>query len=1137
MAGTATPTVTLQTGPETGTKVADFTSPANLIRNTTRNYTFTPDSPVTLAPSTQYWVVMEEGTTAVNPRITLEEGEDDTPVDGATMGNAAYHRFKNETGDFRLYTVQDQVVALGVRGVRFNALATGTVVAAAPNVFRVPAVLSADLSGIADANGVTGIASTATYTWQRLDAHGTTLEAADIGTGSTYSLTDADAGKRFRVVVSFRDDDGYAEGPFTSAATAAITAAAETCAPTLTGGATLVWTGTVPIRAAPSSYGFMASESDSLSNPTFTVGSNTYTVDAVVARTDGRLFLSLDKALTTDDRTGLAFHACRAPLDLLSATHVASGFHYIWGNSGVNWSSHAERTVHLTEDSAKPTFVEARVNGTSLVITFNEELGTAGSLANSAFAGKKTPDGGSETDLTFSTTTAPSISGRTVTLTLASTSAVSATDEDVKISYTKPTTGTANKIVDVVSNEADSFTDEEVINELADQVPPELATTGAAVLAADGVTLTLTFNEPLKTTSVPDEDAFTVEATPAGGVEAEVDLASTTPVTVDGSTVVLKLAVAITHNDTDVKVSYETPTSGAVIEDTNANDAADITDQTVTNNSEAPRVSIEAIYDDATPVMAYPEFRVTRSIASTSALTVNIEFTQDEAYVHSTTTTVTIPANQTTQSQEVFISSSHQLTSGDFTATVAAGAGYAPAVTPDDSDTVAIKIPTPAIAGSAFPETAISVDEGESVDVQVDINIYPGAARPKRQNSISGVLFQAQTATISVDYTHISRSFSPSTSDWTASSDGGYTAMDIFTVQTVEDEVYEGDETFTVTFTAVPGAPSLHIPTGSGTLTITITDDDTLEVSDVEVSSTPTGGYYGATDTISITVTFNGKVTVTGTPQFAFDLAGATRQAAYASGSDSTELVFSYTVLATDPEDHDGISWGANALSLNSGTIKFMHSDVAEQVAADLDHDAQAALPGHKVDTVKPAFVEASVNGTSLTLTFSEALNTTAPANSDFAAKKTPAGTTTATDLTFSSTTPSISGRTVTLTLATASAVTATDTDVKVAYTKPGTNPIKDLSGKEADGFPFPNGKDVINRLADSVLPELATTDTAVVAADGVTLTVTFNEPLKTTSVPAASAFTVKATPARGSEDEVDLASGTPWPSSAARWC
>ena len=820
MAGTATPTVTLQTGPETGTKVADFTSPANLIRNTTRNYTFTPDSPVTLAPSTQYWVVMEEGTTAVNPRITLEEGEDDTPVDGATMGNAAYHRFKNETGDFRLYTVQDQVVALGVRGVRFNALATGTVVAAAPNVFRVPAVLSADLSGIADANGVTGIASTATYTWQRLDAHGTTLEAADIGTGSTYSLTDADAGKRFRVVVSFRDDDGYAEGPFTSAATAAITAAAETCAPTLTGGATLVWTGTVPIRAAPSSYGFMASESDSLSNPTFTVGSNTYTVDAVVARTDGRLFLSLDKALTTDDRTGLAFHACRAPLDLLSATHVASGFHYIWGNSGVNWSSHAERTVHLTEDSAKPTFVEARVNGTSLVITFNEELGTAGSLANSAFAGKKTPDGGSETDLTFSTTTAPSISGRTVTLTLASTSAVSATDEDVKISYTKPTTGTANKIVDVVSNEADSFTDEEVINELADQVPPELATTGAAVLAADGVTLTLTFNEPLKTTSVPDEDAFTVEATPAGGVEAEVDLASTTPVTVDGSTVVLKLAVAITHNDTDVKVSYETPTSGAVIEDTNANDAADITDQTVTNNSEAPRVSIEAIYDDATPVMAYPEFRVTRSIASTSALTVNIEFTQDEAYVHSTTTTVTIPANQTTQSQEVFISSSHQLTSGDFTATVAAGAGYAPAVTPDDSDTVAIKIPTPAIAGSAFPETAISVDEGESVDVQVDINIYPGAARPKRQNSISGVLFQAQTATISVDYTHISRSFSPSTSDWTASSDGGYTAMDIFTVQTVEDEVYEGDETFTVTFTAVPGAPSLHIPTGSGTLTI-----------------------------------------------------------------------------------------------------------------------------------------------------------------------------------------------------------------------------------------------------------------------------------------------------------------------------
>ena len=35
----------------------------------------------------------------------------------------------------------------------------------------------------------------------------------------------------------------------------------------------------------------------------------------------------------------------------------------------------------------------------------------------------------------------------------------------------------------------------------------------------------------------------------------------------------------------------------------------------------------------------------------------------------------------------------------------------------------------------------------------------------------------------------------------------------------------------------------------------------------------------------------------------------ATRQAAYASGSDSNDLVFSYAVAGTDGDDHDGVSW------------------------------------------------------------------------------------------------------------------------------------------------------------------------------------------------------------------------------------
>ncbi len=112
----------------------------------------------------------------------------------------------------------------------------------------------------------------------------------------------------------------------------------------------------------------------------------------------------------------------------------------------------------------------------------------------------------------------------------------------------------------------------------------------------------------------------------------------------------------------------------------------------------------------------------------------------------------------------------------------------------------------------------------------------------------------------------------------------------------------------------------------------------------------------------------------------------ATRQATYANGSDSNDLVFSYAVAGTDGDDHGGISWRANSLSLSGGTIRFMHTDPAEQVNAALAHAAQGALPDRKVDTAKPTLESPMVVSTTntLTLAFSEDLNTTAPAASAF---------------------------------------------------------------------------------------------------------------------------------------------------------
>ena len=104
---------------------------------------------------------------------------------------------------------------VGISGPGSNSAASGGPTITS-RVFRVPAELSVDFSGVTDADGVADAAPTATYRWQRFDAAGTTLEQDNIGSDATYTLTDADAGKTIKVVVSFEDDKGFAEGPLTS---------------------------------------------------------------------------------------------------------------------------------------------------------------------------------------------------------------------------------------------------------------------------------------------------------------------------------------------------------------------------------------------------------------------------------------------------------------------------------------------------------------------------------------------------------------------------------------------------------------------------------------------------------------------------------------------------------------------------------------------------------------------------------------------------------------------------------------------------------------------------------------------------------------------------------------------------------
>ena len=96
-----------------------------------------------------------------------------------------------------------------------NTTATGAPSINVRNVFRVSAVLTADLGGITDANGTTNIASSIAYQWVRVTA--TTETDISGATASTYTLTTADVGNKIKVKVNFMDDAGNAEGPLTSA--------------------------------------------------------------------------------------------------------------------------------------------------------------------------------------------------------------------------------------------------------------------------------------------------------------------------------------------------------------------------------------------------------------------------------------------------------------------------------------------------------------------------------------------------------------------------------------------------------------------------------------------------------------------------------------------------------------------------------------------------------------------------------------------------------------------------------------------------------------------------------------------------------------------------------------------------------
>lgn len=158
---------------------------------------------------------------------------------------------------------------------------------------------------------------------------------------------------------------------------------------------------------------------------------------------------------------------------------------------------------------------------------------------------------------------------------------------------------------------------------------------------------------------------------------------------------------------------------------------------------------------------------------------------------------------------------------------------------------------------------------------------------------------------------------------------------------------------------------------GTGHLPGHKVDTDPPTVSSVQIVTRPQDREaYRAGEAVNVAVVFSEQVLFSGDLQLELDVGGVARDSNLWNGSGATRfpsgsrfsdtVVFTYDVLEGDLA-YDGISVGADSLSLNEGSI----TDEAGN-DAETEHDAVAADGNHKVitgppDTIAPAAVSIAI--------------------------------------------------------------------------------------------------------------------------------------------------------------------------------
>ena len=581
----------------------------------------------------------------------------------------------------------------------------------------------------------------------------------------------------------------------------------------------------------------------------------------------------------------------------------------------------------------------------------------------------------------------------------------------------------------------------------------------------NGNTLVLTYDEALDTTSVPAGDDFTI------GVVSSV---SVNTVAISGVTVTLTLSAAVASTDV-VTVTYRVPGTNP-LRDVAGNNAVASTDAFVTNNTLAPTlpsVSISVVNASVTEG-GDVTFMVTVTRVLASNLTVNVSVTDSGSFISGTApTTVMIPMGATTATLTVStVDDGTDELDGTITATVATGMGYTVAVAPGNSAMVTVTDND----GPALPTVSISaggtVTEGDDATFTVEASSTAPAG--------------GLTVNVNVADSGTFASSGETGTQMVTIPMGMTTAM--LDVSTVNDSTDEVDGTITVTVETGSGYTVALAPNNSAS--VTVTDNDGPALPTVSISA---GGAVAEGEAVTFTVaadvapTSDLTVNVSVSDSGSFISGTAPTMVTITSGSTSATLT-----VNTDDDSVDEVN-GIITVTVTTG--------MGYTVAVSPDNSAEVTVNDNDgVDVVPPTLDTAAVNGDTLTLTYDEALDEdSVPAVSAFTVRE---GGTPATVSTVA-----VSGMTVTLTLS-ASVAVGFMSPVTVSYTKPGTNPVQDVAGNEADSF-------TDEPVADNTPPTLSLLlgDRSHILYGNV-LSLLYNEVLDAGSVPDPSAFTLGGTSA-----------------------